>query len=72
MLKQRDDNTIEVPVEKFTKFNKEIFHDEDIIPDEYTPLSNPENHKITQPELTDILEHHYKATKSRGLSHIPP
>jgi hypothetical protein len=36
-----------VPLDKFTKFNKDIFHDEDIIPDMYTPLANPENHHIS-------------------------
>ena len=72
MLKERNDSNIEIPVEKFTRFNKQIFHDEDIIPDKYTPLSNPANHNITQAELTEILEKHYKATKSRGLSKIPP
>ena len=72
MLKQKDSNPIEVPISQFTAFNKEIFFDEDIIPDEYTPLANPANHHISPTELTDILEHRYKATKSRGLSKLPP
>jgi hypothetical protein len=49
-----------------------MFHDEDITPDTYTPLTNPDHHLISYPELTYILDHKYKATKSRGLSTIPP
>lgn len=72
MLKQKDDSPIEVPLEKFTQFNKDIFFDANISPDIYTPLANADHHHITAEELTDILDHHYKASKSRGLSKMPP
>jgi hypothetical protein len=72
MLKQKDTNPIEVTISQFTEFNRDIFFDDDIIPDEYTPLTYPANHHISPAELTDILEHRYKATKSRGLSELPP
>jgi hypothetical protein len=72
MLKQQEASAIEVNLEKFTEFNRNIFYDDDIIPDHYTPLANPENHHISTEELTDILKHKYKATKSRGFSKMPP
>jgi hypothetical protein len=72
MIKQKDTSAIEIQIEQFTKFNEDIFYDDDIIPDHYTPLTNPENHHISKEELTSILEHRYKATKSRGLSIMPP
>jgi hypothetical protein len=72
MLKQKTTEDIEIPLEEFTTYNKNIFYREDIPPDSYTPLTNPEDHLITQPELEAILVHRFKATKSRGLSTIPP
>jgi hypothetical protein len=72
MLKQKGTSDIDIPVEEFIKFNKNFFYDDDIIPDQYTPISNPANHHISQSELAGILEHRYKATKSRGLSKMPP
>jgi hypothetical protein len=72
MIKQKNAEDIEIPIEDFTEYNRTIFHDEDIPPDIYTPLTNPENHLITQPELASILQHKYKATKSRGFSNLPP
>jgi hypothetical protein len=72
MLKQKDTNEIEISIAKFTKFNKDIFHNEDIPPDIYTPLTNPTAHHISPHELSDILRHKYNAAKSRGLSKLPP
>jgi hypothetical protein len=72
MLKQTDTSPLEVQLAQFTQFNRNIFYDEDIIPDSYTPLTNPSQHHISTEELTTILEHKYKASKSRGLSKMPP
>jgi hypothetical protein len=47
MLKQQDTSPVEVKLDKFTEFNKEIFFDDDIIPDTYTPLTNPAKHHIS-------------------------
>jgi hypothetical protein len=72
MLKQKDTNEVEISIAKFTKFNKDIFHNEDIPPDTYTPLTNPTAHHISPHELSDILRDKYNAAKSRGLSKLPP
>jgi hypothetical protein len=72
MLKQEDTSPIEVAIDRFTKFNEDIFYDADIIPDTFTPLTTPTAHHISPEELTEILTHRYKATKSRGLSTMPP
>jgi hypothetical protein len=72
MLKQKDHSPIQVPLEKFTQYNRDIFYNEDIPPDTYTPLTSPSDHHISPEELTDILAHKYKASKSRGLSKLPP
>jgi hypothetical protein len=72
MLKQKDTSPIEISLDSFTKFNKNIFQDESIPPDTFTPLTNPTDHHITPEELTEILRYKYKAAKSRGLSQLPP
>ena len=72
MIKQKNAEDLIIPLEDLTAFNNSIFYNEDIIPDRYTPLTNPADHLITQPELTTTLERHYNATKSRGLSTLPP
>jgi hypothetical protein len=61
-----------VNIDRFTNFNRDIFFDDDIIPDQYTPLTNPSDHHISTKELANILQHKYKADKSRGLSKLPP
>ena len=72
MLKQKNTEDIAIKIEDFTYYNKTLFHDEDLIPDHYTPLTTPEDHLISPEELTAILEKKYKAMKSRGLSTLPP
>jgi hypothetical protein len=72
MLKQKDTSPIEMNLDTFTTFNKNIFYNKDIPPDTYTPLTNPTDHHISPEELTEILKHKYKAAKSRGLSRLPP
>jgi hypothetical protein len=72
MLKQRDQGDSPIPIGAFTTFNKEIFFDEEIKPDRYSPLLDPTSHLITKDELSYILEKKFKATKSRGHSILPP
>ena len=72
MLKQRDKGASPIPISAFTTFNKDIFFNEEIQPDRYSPLIDPTPHLITREELSFILEKKYKATKSRGHSMIPP
>jgi hypothetical protein len=72
MLQQRKSSDSPIPISALTTFNKDIFFDENVTPDTYTPLSDPTPHLITEGELKFILEKKYKATKSRGLSILPP
>ena len=55
MLKQRDQGDSPIPIGAFTAFNKEIFYDEEITPDKYSPLLDPTSHLITKDELSYIL-----------------
>jgi hypothetical protein len=71
MLKHKDDTTIELPLQEFKEYNESIFYDENITPDTFTPLENAQAHHITPDELTTVLQHHFKANKSSGLSQMP-
>lgn len=45
--------------------------DATIPPDKFNPLQDPEAHHITEAELTEVLQYHFKANKSSGLSRLP-
>ena len=72
MIQQKCTEDVQVPLEDFTTYNRTLFHDEDIPPDKHNPLTDPDHNLITPTELAHILDHKYKATKSRGLSILPP
>jgi hypothetical protein len=67
MLKQRETSPVEISLATFTRFNKNIFHDQTIPPDTYTPLTNPADHLITPEELTNILRYKYQSGEKQGL-----
>jgi hypothetical protein len=71
MLKSKATKDIDMPIATLAKFNESIFYDDTIAPDEFTPLTSPNLHHITQPELTAVLEKHFKADKSSGFSLMP-
>jgi hypothetical protein len=58
-------------IAEFTKFNESIFYNPTITPDTFTPLTDSHTHHITTAELTNVLNHHFKADKSSGLSPMP-
>jgi hypothetical protein len=71
MLKRKVSEQTELPLHTFQKFNEKIFLDESIPPDTFTPLTDTTGNFITQKELTTVLQHHFKANKSSGLSKMP-
>ena len=58
-------------IAEFTKLNESIFFDPTITPDTFTALTDPHTHHITTAELTNVLNYHFKAEKSSGLSQMP-
>jgi hypothetical protein len=71
MLKAKTASQTDIPTAEFIQFNREIFYDDTIPPDEYTPVPNAATHHITTAELTTTLTHHFKEDKSSGLSKMP-
>jgi hypothetical protein len=71
MLKNKEREKTDLSTKAFKKFNESIFYDQAIPPDEYTPLTDASQNYITQEELSTILQHHFKANKSSGLSKMP-
>ena len=71
MLKQKGNDISELSLECFQKFNEEIFFDHTIQPDAFTPLMDAAGNHISKAELNEVLQHHFKANKSSGLSKLP-
>ena len=55
MLKQKDAEETQVPMNDFVQHNRDIYYDGNIIPDTYKPLNNPAQQVITQKELAHVL-----------------
>jgi hypothetical protein len=71
MFKKQDPNTTELDKTAFAAFNQNLFHDPAIPPSTFTPLEDPDAHKITPEEIIHITKHHFRANKSSGLSPLP-
>jgi hypothetical protein len=71
MFKKHDPNTTELDKTAFATFNQHLFHDPAIPPSTFTPLEDPDTHKITPEELIHVTKHHFRANKSSGLSPLP-
>ena len=71
MLTSRATKQTELSLETFNEFNKAVFYNDNIPPEDFTPLTNAPKQYITQAELTDILKFRFKANKSSGLSKMP-
>jgi hypothetical protein len=71
MLKQKGSDATGLSLQNFQKFNEDIFFDESISTDTFTPLRDARENHITQQELTEVLKHNFKANKSSGLSKLP-
>jgi hypothetical protein len=68
MLKSTSTPNTDMPTAALTNFNKQIFYDESIPEDRYTPIEHKAEQYISADELTEILAHKFKANKSSGLS----
>jgi hypothetical protein len=71
LLKGKQQEQTDLPLQEFTNFNKAIFYDADIPADTYTPLTQARAHHISPEELTGVLAKNFKANKSSGLSRMP-
>ena len=71
-MNQKGTDDVAIPINQLVRYNKAIYHNEEIPVDEYTPLTAPQRQRITAEELTQVLKHKYNANKSRGFSRLPP
>jgi hypothetical protein len=51
MLKRRENTKTDLPLPAFQKFNENIFFDESIPPDTFTPLADAQGNHISPSEL---------------------
>lgn len=71
LLKGTANQEIDIPLKEFATYNEHMFWDASITQDEFTPLANSKANYITEEEMKDVLQHHFKANKSSGLSRMP-
>jgi hypothetical protein len=71
MLKPIHIQNPDISVAALIEHNRQIFWDENIEDEEYTPVSNREVNYITEDEVKATLKENYKANKSSGLSNMP-
>lgn len=71
MTKPISTQTAAIPAAMFTDFSRNIFYDENIPEDQYTPPVNKEENYITTTEINDIFKNKFKANKSSGMSALP-
>jgi hypothetical protein len=62
---------VEVSAQDFAAFNEKLYFDSSIPSDKFLLPENVENAKITPAEIKQVLESHYPANRSTGLSNMP-
>ena len=71
MLQQGKKESAYVDLQQFAQFNAKLFADTSAPPLQYTPLHSPDTAAITAAELEVVLQQHFKANRSSGLSPLP-
>jgi hypothetical protein len=64
-------STVGVSAQAFAQFNEQLYYDSQIPEDKFQLPEDLENAKITPEELKQVLDMHYPANKSIGLSNMP-
>ena len=64
-------STVGVSAKQFADFNQELFFDDTISGDKFELPADIDNAKITAAEVKQVLESHFQANKSTGLSSMP-
>ena len=68
---QKSQPTTGISAQAFAEFNEKLYYNADLPTDQFTPPADIEAAKIKPSEVKQILEHHYPANKSTGLSNMP-
>ncbi len=64
-------STVGVSAKQYAEFNQKLFFDESIQSDSFVLPDDLEKAKITTTEVKYVLESHFQANKSTGLSCLP-
>ena len=60
-----------VTAETFAEFNQDLYYNSELPVDSFKIPEDIENTKITTAEVKNVLDSHFKANKSTGLSRLP-
>jgi hypothetical protein len=60
-----------VSASTFAEFNQDLYYNNELPVDQFQLPEDLNNAKITTAEVKNVLESHFKANKSTGLSQLP-
>jgi hypothetical protein len=71
MLKPVHSTNLDLPTAALANLNESIFFDATIQEDEYRTINDKSEQYISTEEVKHIIQHHFRANKSSGLSQMP-
>lgn len=71
MLKKQQNLAGNITATKFAEYNQELYYDSNKARDTFVALPANTDAAITENEVQYVLQNHFKANKSTGLSPMP-
>ncbi len=70
-LLRKKHTATDIDAQQFAKFNKALYYDDKLPKDTFTLPEDLATAKVTAAEIEQVLDSHFKANKSTGLSNLP-
>jgi hypothetical protein len=70
-LYKNKNTSVGVSATTFAEFNQDLYYNNELPVDQFQLPEDLNNAKITTAEVKNVLESHFKANKSTGLSQLP-
>jgi hypothetical protein len=70
-LLRKKHTATDIDAQQFAKFNETLYYDDKLPKDTFTLPEDLATAKVTAAEIEQVLDSHFKANKSTGLSNLP-
>jgi hypothetical protein len=70
-LLRKKHTATDIDAQQFAKFNEALYYDDKLPKDTFTLPEDLATAKVTAAEIEQVLDSHFKANKSTGLSNLP-
>jgi hypothetical protein len=71
MIRSKNNDENGMKTEDFAKFNQDLFYNPQIVNDHFVAVNDIDTVQLTVSEVQHVLQKHFKANKSTGLSLLP-